>query len=132
MEYKGELFEKKSSYCSKTNWSCIQTIMGKVIVSGMHPIGQILNFDNWREFQNRGNEHMHSPIHKVGAPKNYGNQDSEEVEFIYKYITCALPDKICWNEQLSKQSADAPSTTCRKKKGVASRFNALWATSDIE
>ena len=38
---------------------------------------------------------MHSPIHKVGAPKNYGNQDSGEVEFIYKYITCALPDKIC-------------------------------------
>ena len=98
----------------------------------MHPIGQILDFDDWTEFQNRGTEHMHAPIHIVGAPKNYGNKDSEEVEFIDKYITCALPDKIRWNEQLNKQSADAPSTTCRMKKGVASRFNALWAPSDIE
>ena len=35
-------------------------LWGKVILSGMHPIGQILNFDDRREFQNRGTEHMHA------------------------------------------------------------------------
>jgi len=32
-------------------------LWGKVILSGMHPIGQILNFDDRREFQSRGTEH---------------------------------------------------------------------------
>ena len=27
--------------------------------SGMHPIGQILNFDDQRKFQNRETEHIH-------------------------------------------------------------------------
>ena len=30
----------------------IQQLWGKVILSDMHPIGQILNFDDRREFQN--------------------------------------------------------------------------------
>ena len=38
-------------------------LWGKVILSGMHPIGQILNFDDRREVQNRGTKHMHAPIH---------------------------------------------------------------------
>ena len=61
LEYNGELFEKKSSYGSKTNWLCIQAIMVKVPLSGMHPFDQILNFDDQMEFQNRGFEHMHTP-----------------------------------------------------------------------
>ena len=36
---------------------------------------------------------MHAPIHIGDAPKVDGNEDSEVVEFIDKYITCALPDK---------------------------------------
>ena len=52
----------------------------------MHPIGQILNFDNQREFQNRGTEHMLVPIYIVDAPKIDENVDSEVVEFIEKYI----------------------------------------------
>ena len=42
----------------------------------MHPIGQILNFDDRREFQNREKEHIHGPVHVVDAPKideNEGN-----------------------------------------------------------
>ena len=44
-------------------------LWGKVILSGMHPIGQILYFDDRREFQNRGTERMHAPIHVADAPK---------------------------------------------------------------
>ena len=32
-------------------------------------MGPILNYDERREFQNRGTEHMHSPVHVVDAPK---------------------------------------------------------------
>ena len=39
-------------------------------------------------------------------------------------------DKIPWNEQLSKETAYPQSYTCRKKKGVACRFNAPWAPSN--
>ena len=73
-------------------------LWGKVILSGMHPIGQILNFDNWRQFQNRRAEHMHAPIHIVDAPKIDENEDSEVDEFIDKYITCALPDETKYTE----------------------------------
>ena len=64
-------------------------LWGKVILSGMHPIAQILNFDDRREFQNRGIEHMLVPIHIVDAPKIDKNEDYEVVEFIDKYITCS-------------------------------------------
>ena len=59
----------------------------------MHGIGQILNFDDSREFQNRGTEHMYAPIHIVDSPWINGNEDSEVVEYIDKYITCVLLDE---------------------------------------
>ena len=52
---------KQIDYVFKQLW-------GKGILSGMHSIGQILNFDDLREFLNRGTEHMHAPIHTVDAP----------------------------------------------------------------
>ena len=51
-------------------------LCGKVILSEVHPIGQILNFDYQREFQNRETEHMHVPIHVAGAPKIDENKGS--------------------------------------------------------
>ena len=42
----------------------------------MHPICQILNFDDQKDFQNRRTEYMHAPIHIVGAPKIDKNEDS--------------------------------------------------------
>ena len=50
----------------------------------MHPVGQILNFDDWREFQKRETEHMHAQIHIVDPPKIDENEYSEVVEFIDK------------------------------------------------
>ena len=108
----------------------------------MHPIGQILNFDDRREFQNRGTELMHAPIHIVVDEKNEDkklrtkidkNEDSEVVKFIDKYITCALPDETKFPEMsnlVKKLQTHHHTTTCRKKKGVACRFNAPWAPSD--
>ena len=64
----------------------------KVILGGIHPIGQILNFNYRREFQDTGTEHVHVPIHIVDVPKIDENEDSGVVEFIDKYIAFALPD----------------------------------------
>ena len=54
----------------------LKQLWGKVILSGMHTIGQILNFDDRREFQNRGTEHKHAPVHIADAPKIDENEDS--------------------------------------------------------
>ena len=59
----------------------------------MHSFGQVLNFDDRREFHDRRTEHIHALIHTVDAPGIHKNEDSEVVEFIDKYITCALPAK---------------------------------------
>ena len=111
----------------------LNQVMGKVILSGMHPIGQVLNFDLRVEFASRGTAHFHCPIHIVGAPKIDVDEDSKVIEFIDKYITCSLPD-----EEIDAELTNLVKTvqthhhthTCKKKKGVACRFNAPWPPSE--
>ena len=70
----------------------------------MYPIGQILNFDNWREFQNTKTEHINATVHKEDAInasvhiKIHENGCGEVAEFIDKYITCVLPDETNYPE----------------------------------
>ena len=71
---------------------------------------------------------MQAPIHVVDAPKIDKNNDSEVIEFIDKYITCALPDEEKYpemNKLVRKVQTHHHATTCRKKKG----FNAPWTPS---
>ena len=75
---------------------------------------------------------MHAPIHVVDAPKIDENNGSEVIEFIDKYITCALPDDETYpemNKLVRKVQTHHHTTTCRKKKGVTCRFNAPWTPS---
>ena len=94
---------------------------GKVILSGMHRFGQILNFDHQREFQNKGTEHMDAPVHIVDALKIDENEDSEVVEFIDEHIKCALPDETKYREMsnlVKKVQTHHHTTSYRKKKDV--------------
>ena len=112
---------------SKTHY-VFKQLLGKVILSGMHPKGEIMNFDDWREFQN-----SRWVVHIVDARKIDENEVSEVVEFIDKYITCDLLDQSKYpamRNLVNKVQTLHHATACRKKKGVACRFNALWAPSD--
>ena len=103
-----------------------------VIMSGMHPIGQILNYDEKREFQMRGVEHPHCALHVKDAPKLDENSDNEVVDFIDKFITCSLPDENTepeLHELVTSRLSHKHTFTCRKKKGVRCRFNAPWPPS---
>ena len=69
----------------------------------------------------------------VDTPRIYENEDSEVVELIDKYTTSAVPDETKYFEMSSlvkKVQTHHHTTTCRKKEGVACRFNAPWAPSD--
>ena len=77
---------------------CIQPIKGNVILNKMHIFVQTLNFEDQREFGNRETEHMNTPIYIVDAQKVDENQNIDVVEFIDKYITCALPDNTEYPE----------------------------------
>ena len=108
-------------------------LWGTVILSGMHPIGQILNFEDQKKFEIRGTEHMHAPIHILDIQEIDKNEDSEVVEFTDKYITCALPDETKYpemNNLVKKVQTHHHTTTCRKKKSVTCRFNDPWAPTD--
>ena len=94
-------------------------VFKKILYSGMHPIGQILNHDDKREFQNRGPEHPHLNIHVMDAPKIDQDEDDEVVEFIDKYISCAIPDKDEYpdlNALVNRVQTHRHTKTCRKKK----------------
>ena len=76
---------------------------------------------------------MHTPIHIVNAPKIDENEDSEIVEFINKYNRCALPNETKYpeiNNSVKKVQTHHHTTTCRKRKGIAFRWNAPWKISD--
>ena len=62
-----------------------------VMMSGMHPIGEILNYDDKREFQQKGPEHMHVGIHIKGALKIDEDDDSQVTAFIDKYLNLLNP-----------------------------------------
>ena len=63
---KGNYIKKPVTLAKQIDYAFNQC-WGKVILSAMHPIGQILNVINRREFQNRTAEYMHAPI-LVDAP----------------------------------------------------------------
>ena len=97
-----------------------QQVWDKVILSDMHRIGQILNSDDRRKFQNRGTEYMHAPIHVVAALKIDESSNREVIEFIDKYVTCALLDEEKYpemNKLMRKVQTHHHTTTCRKKSG---------------
>ena len=57
---------------------------------GMHPFGQILNYDSKREYQLRGRENPHCGFHIMGATRTDENDDSEVIAFIDKLTTCSI------------------------------------------
>ena len=61
MECKGELYKKKPVTLARQIDYAFNQCWGKVTLSAMHPIGQILSVIDRREFQNR-TEYMHAPI----------------------------------------------------------------------
>lgn len=65
----------------------------KVIISGTHPVGQILNYDLRKEMQGRGTAHFHAAVHVKGAPQLNVDPDEEFVAFADKFVKCVLPDK---------------------------------------
>ena len=101
-----------------------------ILYSGLHPIGQILNHDDRREFQQRsGVEHAHVLVHVKNAPRIDENSDKEVIEFIDKHNTCELPDNVEYPELydlVTSVQTHHHTTTCRKKKGVRCRFDAPW------
>ena len=99
---------------------------GKVMFSGMHPIGKVLNFDAKNEYQNRGPQHSHFLVHVYGASQIDVGPDITVKNFIEKYITCSLPCKKTYPKlhELAKTLETYHHTfTCRKKKGCKCRFN---------
>ena len=107
-----------------------KTLWGEVVMSGMHPIGQILNFDERGEFQTgTGNKHVHAAIHVKDAPKVDEDSDEVVINYIDKYVTVAFPDKTKYSEfhdLVKRVQTHHHTQTCSKKQGVTCRFYAPW------
>ncbi|XP_066924610.1 uncharacterized protein [Clytia hemisphaerica] len=106
-------------------------VFPKMLINGLHPIGQILNYNDRREFQHRtGLEHVHSQVHIKDAPRiNDSSKDNEVIDFIDKYITCSLLDKEGYPELyelVNTVQKHHHTFTCRKNSGSRCRFKAPW------
>ena len=101
-------------------------LFGRILYSGMHPVGQVLDHNERREFQGRGAQHPHGILHVKDAPVFDKDPDDKVVEFIDKYISCAIPDERQYPELhklVTTVQTHGHSQTCKKKKGVKCRFN---------
>ena len=101
-------------------------LFGRILYSGMHPVGQVLDHNERREHQNIGAQHPHGILHVQGAPVFDKDSDDDVIEFIDKYITCAIPNEKQYPELhklVKKVQIHGHSQTCEKKKGVKCRFN---------
>lgn len=109
-------------------------LFGKILYSGrMHPVRQILNHDDRREFQGRGAQHPHATLHVKDAPKLDQDDDNVVTKFIDKYITCAIPDEkefSEFNKLMKTVQSHSHTQKCCKKKGVKCRFNFHLPPSD--
>lgn len=102
-----------------------EQLFGKVILSGCHPIGCILNYDRRTEMQGRGTQHFHCAIHVKDAPKLDTNSDEECIKFIDTYITCEIPDPEEDQElySLVQRQCHHHTRTCKKNKNKTCRFS---------
>jgi hypothetical protein len=103
-----------------------EQLWGKVILSGAHPVGKILNYDRRKEMQGRGTEHFHAAVHVKDAPRLGTATDGEVVAFVDKYVTCAIPDETTdpiLHQLVTTRQAHYHTGTCKKKLGVSCRFN---------
>ena len=100
----------------------------------MHPIGNILIFDDCIEYKDRGTKHSHAPLHVKGVPERDEDIDSKVIQSIDQYRPCSLPmyNKYSgWNDLVKTIQSHHHTQTCRKRKGVICRFNApLPATNE--
>ena len=95
-----------------------EQLWGKVILSGVHPIGQILNYDIRKEMQGRGTQHFHAAVHVKDAPQIDRESDEEVLTFIDKYVSCALPSVDSDPELhtlVTKRQVHHHTRTCKKK-----------------
>ena len=104
-----------------------------VVMGGLHPIGQLLNYDDRREYQERGAQHMHVTAHVQGAPQFDESSDKEIPTFIDKYITCEIPNseshKSLYNIVTSFQKHKHTSS-CLKGNKIRCRHNAPWPPTE--
>ena len=102
-----------------------EQLWSKVILSGAHPIGQILNYDRRKEMQGRGTEHFHAAVHVKDAPRLDRETDDQCIAFINKYISCQMPNENEDSElfQLVKtRQIHHHTRTCKQNKNKSCRF----------
>ena len=103
-----------------------------VLMSGMHPIGKVFNYDSKREFQLKGPKYPHCGFLIMAATTIEENGNSEVTAFIDKYVTCSIPHKKKYpalNKLVNKVQKHRHTFTCRKKERCYMSFNATWPPS---
>ena len=96
-----------------------EQLWSKVILSGAHPIGQILNYDRRKEMQGCGTEHFHAAVHVKDAPRLDRETDDQCIAFINKYIRCQMPNENEDSELfqlVKKRQIHHHTRTCKKTK----------------
>lgn len=132
-----EYIENEMNKKTKRNWLArnpvtaarhidfiFRKLWGNVILSGIHPIGQILNYDIRKEMQSRGTAHFHSAVLVQGAPQLNRESDQQVVAFIDSYISCAIPEEDeTLKDLVTSRQIHHHTRTCKKKKNVNCRFH---------
>ena len=99
----------------------LNTFFNEFLKSTAKPLGEIVDHAIRIEFQARGSPHAHTVIWVKDAPRFGIDNDSEVVNFIDQYITCAKPEDGKLRELVLLLQEHKHSSYC--KKGKTCRFH---------
>ena len=89
------------------------------------PIGEIADYFNRIEFQQRGSPHIHGLFWVKCAPQYEKSPNEEIVTFVDKYVTCQKPNISSGMEELVNLQMHRHAKTCKKAGHKICRFNFL-------
>jgi len=69
-----------------------RTFLKDVIRAPHQPIGKVVDYFDRVEFQQRGSPRIHAIFWIADSPQVDRESDEEVVQFVDKYISCALPN----------------------------------------
>ena len=118
---KSELIQKDLATCARNFEHIVQLFIHDFIKSSCQPIGEVIDFFYYVEFQQGGSPHIHGLFWIKNAPEYGRDCDEDIVKFVDSYISCK-PDSDDLSELVNLQR-HRHSKTCKKKGRAICRFN---------
>ena len=104
----------------------VETFFKDVLLSNAKPIGQIVYYALWIEFQMQGSPHLHSLIWTSDCPELKCGSEEAYIRYIDEHLQGSLPNREndCeFHDLVNMYQKHTHSKSCKKYRNIPCRFN---------